>query len=369
MDSDAKSVETSGKTADEAIREALNRLNASIDDVEIAILDEGAKGFLGVRARPARVRVELKADAAAREPRPARGRPDEGRRQDRQPRGEGRGADDRPRGRGRDDRPRGGRGGRGGDRDRDAPPIDQLPPKLSEAHFLPRQPEGREGAPREDRPRDAGPSRQRQDRDGGRRESQGRRPRRDEEATAGSSEEREPRRRTRPRETEHVPPNIDAEEVNMACELIDDMLRILDIDAEISIREPETPGEGLGSSLAVIDLDGPNMGLIIGRGGETLTALQYLVNLIVSRRHPGQGAPIHLDAANYRRRREHELIDLAQRMAERVRESGRPIRLEPMTAAERRIIHVILAEDPDVETMSTGTGESRKVEIRPIGSE
>jgi spoIIIJ-associated protein len=114
---------------------------------------------------------------------------------------------------------------------------------------------------------------------------------------------------------------------------------------------------------AVFDISGDDLGLLIGRRGATLASLQYLLNLIVGRRFRGHG-PFAVDVEGYRRRREKSLVSLAYRMAERVRDTGRSVTLEPMPANERRIVHLALAKDPTVSTVSVGEGESRKVSIR-----
>jgi len=86
------------------------------------------------------------------------------------------------------------------------------------------------------------------------------------------------------------------------------------------------------------------------------------VNLIVSRRYPGKGG-VSIDVEHYRHRREEQVVSLAQRMADRVRQTGAPITLEPMTASERRLVHLALAEDPELATNSIGEGDNRKVVI------
>uniref|UniRef100_UPI002ADD994C Jag family protein n=1 Tax=Tepidiforma sp. TaxID=2682230 RepID=UPI002ADD994C len=159
-----------------------------------------------------------------------------------------------------------------------------------------------------------------------------------------------------------IEPDINAEEVDFAAQTIDDILRILGFDAEISIREPLTPGDGRGSVLAVIDVRGDDLGVLIGRRGDTLMALQYLMNLILARKYPGRGS-VTIDIEHYRHRNEERIVEMARRMGEKVRETGNPITLEPMTPAERRIVHLQFVDDPDLETNSIGEGESRKVVI------
>ena len=114
----------------------------------------------------------------------------------------------------------------------------------------------------------------------------------------------------------------------------------------------------------VIDLAGEDSGLLIGRRGQTLQALQFLVTLIV-RKQMGEDVRVVLDVENYRLRRETSLRDMAAKVASRVAQTNRSITLEPMSPADRRIIHTSLAEHPGVRTESAGEGENRKVTIMP----
>lgn len=155
----------------------------------------------------------------------------------------------------------------------------------------------------------------------------------------------------------------EGDDVVYAQETLQELLRLMRIDATATVRAPETPGDGVGLVKAVLDVEGDDLGILIGRRGNTMASLQYLVNLMVSRRFKNN-APFAVDVEGYRRRRETSLQDLAFRMAARVRESGRSITLEPMPASERRIVHLTLAKDPTVTTASVGEGESRKVAIR-----
>ncbi len=154
----------------------------------------------------------------------------------------------------------------------------------------------------------------------------------------------------------------DGDDVELAQETLETLLDLMDIEATVTTRPPETPGDGLGLSRAVLDVTGEDLALLIGRRGATLASLQYLVNLIVNRQAK-QNAPFAVDIEGYRRRREESLLSLAFRMAERVRETGRSVTLEPMPPNERRIIHLALSKDPTVATSSVGQGDSRKVAI------
>lgn len=159
---------------------------------------------------------------------------------------------------------------------------------------------------------------------------------------------------------------LDSDEVRAAEDYLRELVRMLDIDADVSVREPETAADGLGRASAVLDVEGEDLGLLIGRRGSTLSSLQYLVNVMMTRK-TGSKVLVTVDVEHYHRRREETLRNLARRMGDRVRQSRRPITLEPMPANERRIIHLALAEDNAVMTGSVGVGEERKVVIRPRG--
>jgi spoIIIJ-associated protein len=113
-------------------------------------------------------------------------------------------------------------------------------------------------------------------------------------------------------------------------------------------------------------ITGDKRGLLIGRRGQTLDALEYLVNRIIGREElPGR---ISIDAEDYRERRRGSLEGLAQRLAERVRRRGKAVSLNPMSPRDRRIIHLALQGDPSLVTRSTGDGYYRRLVIAPAGS-
>ena len=164
----------------------------------------------------------------------------------------------------------------------------------------------------------------------------------------------------KPLATEQVA--LEGSEIQIAVDFLQHLLELMDIDAQVAARAPETPGDGLGRSSAVLDVSGDDLGILIGRRGSTLAALQYMVNHMVSRSLKSK-ALVSVDVERYKRRREEALIGLAQRLAEKVKTSGRTITLEPMPPNERRIVHLALAGDPQVVTASLGEGETRKVAI------
>lgn len=164
----------------------------------------------------------------------------------------------------------------------------------------------------------------------------------------------------RPITTEQV--GLESSTIKMAVEFLQRLLEFMGIEADVAARPPETPGDGLGRVSAVLDVTGEDLGILIGRRGSTLAALQYTVNHMVSRQLKSK-ALVSVDVEGYRRRREDNLKGLALRLAEKVKASGRTITLEPMPANERRIVHLALANDSQVASFSLGDGENRKVAI------
>lgn len=154
----------------------------------------------------------------------------------------------------------------------------------------------------------------------------------------------------------------------IARNILEDLLERMDIHAYVTpvvVRVPGQKGDIEETiTLHVEGADEEAMGLLIGRRGETLRSLQFLLNLLVSRRVQ-RWPQVVVDVGNYRQRRQESLEGLARRMAERVRQTGRPIMLEPMAAYERRIVHLALREDKTIYTESNGEGENRKIVIYP----
>jgi spoIIIJ-associated protein len=111
---------------------------------------------------------------------------------------------------------------------------------------------------------------------------------------------------------------------------------------------------------------GPDLGMLIGRHGQTIDAVQYLANAVMWRRHPEDRKEVVVDAAGYRERRRVSLEALAVRSAERALTDGEPVELEPMTAVERKVVHLRLKEFEGVETTSDGTEPNRYVVVHPV---
>jgi spoIIIJ-associated protein len=149
----------------------------------------------------------------------------------------------------------------------------------------------------------------------------------------------------------------------VAAEALAGLLKRMSIDAEVVPKQASGfMAEGNSSPPIVVDIVGEDLGVLIGRRGETLAALQYLVRLMVNHR-TRRWYNIVVDVEGYKGRRERQLRQLAERMAERVVATQRPVTLEAMPAYERRIIHLTLRNHSDVTTQSVGEDEDRKVMI------
>jgi len=149
-----------------------------------------------------------------------------------------------------------------------------------------------------------------------------------------------------------TPPEKDV--VKIATEVLDTLLRLMGVIGRVEVLSEEMP--------IALNIEGDDLGILIGRRGQTLASLEYITKLIVA----GQlkaWLPLSVDVAEYKKRRRESLRRLALHLAEQVKSRRRAITLEPMPADERRIIHLALADHPDVVTHSIGEGEDRKVVI------
>ncbi|MGL4609854.1 MAG: protein jag [Trueperaceae bacterium] len=113
----------------------------------------------------------------------------------------------------------------------------------------------------------------------------------------------------------------------------------------------------------LIDVYGGDPGKIIGRDGRTLQALEYITNTVLNKGEGGS-TRVNIDVGGYKRRRDDRLVDVAEKVAARVRETGQPFIFKPMSAAERRVIHMQFADDPELLSESEGEGRDRRVVIK-----
>jgi spoIIIJ-associated protein len=143
-----------------------------------------------------------------------------------------------------------------------------------------------------------------------------------------------------------------------ARELVQRIVEGIGVTAHVELEEDD--------ELITVSCAGPDLGMLIGRHGQTIDAIQYLANAAMYRMHADDRKEVIVDAAGYRARRRATLEALAVRSAERALSDGEPIELEPMTAIERKVVHLRLKEFGGVETTSEGTEPNRYVVIQPV---
>jgi len=391
--------EFTGKTVEEALRNAREEFGAGLDDLDFEILTPGSRGVLGMGAEPARIvaapRAALggaapKREAAATQPLPASPQREERRFGDR-------------------DRDRGGRGfDRGGDRSGDRGPrdrdrdrgADRGPRDRGRGFDGPRDAAREAGAAGERAPRggeqvaderpgidtpatDRGPAPdrgpRRDERERGARGDRG--PRRDDRGPRRDDRERGARRpassdlsASEAAEVEAARGSLAAERADLEAaeaspealeagkQILEELMGHLGFAVRVELETGDT------SRLNVVGEGDEReaLGALIGRKGERLSALQHLVNLMLSRRMGGW-TRVLVDVEDYRGRRERQLRDLATRAATRVVETGKMLQLEPMPALERRWVHIALRDNQDVVTQSIGEEPNRRVVVLPRG--
>ena len=149
----------------------------------------------------------------------------------------------------------------------------------------------------------------------------------------------------------------ESDDAALLRELVERIAREIGVQCTVEIEDSE-------DELRAV-CDGHDLGMLIGRHGQTIDAIQYLANAIIFRGRYEDRRPVVVDAAGYRDRRQVTLDALAVRMAEQASATGQRVELEPMTAVERKIVHERLKDDPEVETASEGTEPNRYVVIFP----
>ena len=244
-------VEADGSTIDEAVQSALKELGVERDDVEIEVIKQPTRGFLGIGSRKARVRATLRKPVSFNDSEPQAGRA-------------------------------------------------KVPKR--------------------------GESRRRQ-------------------------------RRSFKGDTDTIPAPVSEETVKKAREILSETLRLMNLEVPVSTSVQENE--------PIVNLDDTLDGLLIGRKGQTLDALEYLVNRMIAQGE--DEAHLVIDAQGYRERRRQSLERLALRLSERAKRKKRPVTLNPLTPRDRRVVHLILEEDPLVSTRSVGRGYFRRLSIVPEG--
>jgi spoIIIJ-associated protein len=155
-----------------------------------------------------------------------------------------------------------------------------------------------------------------------------------------------------------APPVDESDLAAEARELVSRIVDGIGVPAQIDVDE--------GEETITVSCSGPDLGMLIGRHGQTIDAIQYLANAAMYRGHSDERKEVVVDAAGYRARRRASLEALAVRSAERALAQREPVELEPMTAVERKVVHLRLKELDGVETTSEGTEPNRFVVVRPL---
>ena len=324
-----KFIETTGDTRDAAIEAALRQLGMDRDDVSVEVLDNGKKGFLGIGATPARVRVtyEVPDEPVKKEepvhkpvekPNPEKKNAEKPEKKEKPAQKQEKPAEkpEKLSITDEDDTPRLVK----------AAPADFVPEKLEI-----------ERPPRKERPR-----RER----GGRRD---RRPREERPVTPSV-----------PKERELIPVSEEGmkKAEQLATDFITGLLEKMGVEGQVTTL-PQVECDQLR-----LEISGPDMGPIIGRRGDTLDAIQYLGSLVLNNALD-EHVRLSVNTENYREKRAESLERLARKMAMKVVKSHRSMTLEPMNPYERRIIHAALQDFNGVTTYSTGTEPGRRVVIAP----
>jgi spoIIIJ-associated protein len=182
---------------------------------------------------------------------------------------------------------------------------------------------------------------------------------------AGSARVEEETPTKAPRAEPVTEPTVpDPEIAQTATELLQGLLDLMQVRAQVQTRMGDDLAEEGEDPALILDVTGNDLGILIGRRGETLRALQYMTRLMLSRKLE-RWEPVVVDVESYLVRRRRSLRQLANRMADRVAFSQQRVVLEAMPPNERRIIHIALRNHPQVTTKSIGEGDNRKVTILP----
>lgn len=299
-----------GKDVEDAVQLALSDLGASRDEVEVIVLEEPSKGFFGIGSKLAKVRVEKK---KKEEPK------------------------------------------------KEEKKVEKIEEKKLE--------EKKEERPREERPRQEERPRRREERRGSSRGASDREDRDEETFVIERNEKRERRRKDRDRSKEDREPGEGGDSKFTIRERPADLVEVTEHPAITFLKEVT---EKMGLTLSIqayvneesiyIDMEGKDSGTIIGKRGQTLDSIQYLTSLVVNKDRE-KYIRVVVDAENYREKRERTLEQLGNRLADKVKRTGKSVRLEPMNPYERKVIHATLQRNPYVTTRSEGEEPYRRVVI------
>ena len=310
------SLEYIAANAEDAINKGLHELNVTRNEVDIEILDNGSKGIFGIGARQARVRLTIKADslrASIKKEETA------------------------------------------------APaPVSEPAPEVAKKAEPEKEPVRKEAAQPKPVKKESKPAAPKT-------------PAKDKKAAETAPAETAPTPKAEKstviiEELENPgdfadDPVVNEETQKIAANVVRDLLEKMHVKATLQSKIGEAADDA-DTRVIMIDILGDDLSFLIGRHSEVLHSLQYITSLIVGR-EVGHWVPLIIDVQGYRERRERQLRQMAARMADQVMKTGRRISLEPMSATERRIIHLALRDNNEIMTESIGEEPNRKVVIYP----
>ncbi|MBQ5770523.1 MAG: protein jag [Clostridia bacterium] len=321
-----RTIETSGKTVEEALKTGLQELGCDISEVTHEVLDKGSTGLFGMFGRLARVRITVKEKdpdfdfempvlslnpvSAESEKKPAR-------------------------------------------KEKAAEPVKKKEPKAKAEkpaeEAAPAEEKKEEAAPAEEKaePKAEKPARKRT-----------RQPKKEKVSENAEAAEAAAEEKGEPAPAKPELPELDVESLSesgkRAYDFLSNVTKLMGVDVEIRMLEEENH--------LTVEMTGDTLGVLIGRRGETMDAIQYLTSLTVNK-EKSEYTRVSLDVEHYRAKREETLRKLALRMANRAKKSGRRVVLEPMNPYERRVMHSALQNHPYVQTHSEGEEPYRRVII------
>lgn len=308
-----KEFEVTGRTIEEAISQGLEELGVSISDVTVDVLEEGSKGLFGLfGSRPAKVRLTMKGDEATDGDMAHAILADAMKEED--------------------------------PRKKAAPRKEKPEAKKEKPEAKKEKPEAKKKAPKAEKPAE-------EEKDAVQPEEKPEKP----PKTRKPREKKEPKERPEPKEIVPAEQADRETAAGKAQEFLQNLTQLMNVPVSVAVATDE---EGN----VKVNMEGDTLGILIGRRGETLDALQYLTSLQVNK---GQSSytRVTLDTEGYRAKREDALKRLANRMANQAQRTGRKVSLEPMNPYERRILHAALQDHPAVTTHSEGEEPNRHVVI------
>ena len=322
-----RTIEASGKTVEEALSAGLKQLGCDLSQVTHEVIDRGSPGLFGMFGRLARVKITVKEEPKEEDEfsieMPVLSLSPE-----------------QPARKGKKDAPK-------AEKPETAPNAEKKAKKEApKANAESEMPEGQTNTVAAEAPVKAAKPR---------RERAPKKEKKEKQPVAEAANEPETQVQLTPAR-EFPPLDVDklGEDGKKAYEFISNITRLMNVEVEIRLLEEENQ--------VFVDIIGDTLGVLIGRRGDTLDAIQYLTSLYVNR-DKSEYTRVTIDVEHYRAKREETLIRLANRMANRARKSGRRVVLEPMNPYERRVLHSALQNDPYVQTHSEGEDPYRRVII------